>query len=431
MTTVNTVIIGGGHGGLNLACWIAKTKPELTQVVLERDVTFCKWKKNRWDGFMLNTPQKWSRLYGQQDDVPDTEMGRPIADDVQRWEAHVKALNIDVRDHCKVVGVTRDAASGVFTTTVECADGGVAEYKSLNVVAASGEYDHVCRPSFADKVHPSIRQVTSDQYKGPAELNDGGVLVVGSGQTGIQLSKLLVDAGRKVSLATSKVAGSVRSYRGEDVFAWMERIGFLGMPTAALAGLPPPVAAAMRYGSAPITGPNSAISYFSLARDGVTILGHVSGVSDDEGLVFGVDGTRSENINIALGPYNQLPGMIEEWIVANGKQEEYGELKGFPEPEWAPVPELLDSPGPDTVAFQSEGITNIIWATGWAHDLSYIKIDGVAAGFDPVKHTPVELCSTVAAGLFFTGYPWLTHLQSVNLVGMDRDHAVIVDNLRT
>ena len=56
----------------------------------------------------------------------------------------------------------------------------------------------------------------------PAQLPDGGVLVVGAGPSGQQLATELRRAGRPVVLAVGRHARMPRSYRGRDVFEWLQ-----------------------------------------------------------------------------------------------------------------------------------------------------------------------------------------------------------------
>ena len=292
---LNTVVVGGGHCGLNLGCWLAE-KGDKSYIVLERGEILNAWKHNRWDTFVMNTPMKYSRLHNQSDDVPDTAMGRPLKEDIARWEEHVEKMGVKYREKCEVTSVTlRDG--GKFVTDVECADGGGTQYVSSNVVACNGNYDHLNIPECQKALHPSIKQLQSDKFRNETELQDGAVLVVGGGQSGAQLSDLLLKQGRKVYLCTSLVPGSVRSYRGEDVFVWMERTGFSDLTKEALTHLPEQMAMALRYGRIPVTGSTKPISPFSLHRQGATLLGGLENVGDD-GVTITLKPNRPMNLGV-------------------------------------------------------------------------------------------------------------------------------------
>ena len=66
-------------------------------------------------------------------------------------------------------------------------------------------------------------------YRRPADLPDGGVLVVGGSSTGLQLAAARSSAsGRPVTLAVGRHLRMVRRYRGRDIFAWLEATGITG-----------------------------------------------------------------------------------------------------------------------------------------------------------------------------------------------------------
>lgn len=427
MAELNTVIVGGGHCGLNLACWLEEQGEGRSYVVLERATILDKWKTCRWDAFQVNTPQFFSRLHGQTDDVADDAKGRPLKNDIALWEAHVKTMGVKVRESCEVVSVTR-RDDGKFVTEVRSTDGGPEQYISSNVVACNGNYDHVKIPDCSNALDRSVKQVASENFKNPEEFNAGAVLIVGGGQSGVQLADVCQQSGRKVFLCTSRVPGSVRNYRGEDVFYWLDRIGFSHLTKEALKEMPPEMAMGLRYGRIPITGAVKPISYFSLHRAGVTILGGLDSVAD-EGRSITLKDNRPENVRGTLASYRELPAQCEAWIEANGKGDDFKTNPGHLEPEWAPEEELLEETGPLSLSLVEENITNVLWATGYSADFSWIKIDAVHDGMDPVDHKPSNL-ETSVPGFYFSGFHWLNTLQSGNLLGFDADHEILLAKLR-
>lgn len=265
----------------------------------------------------------------------------------------------------------------------------------------------------------SIKQVRVGTYTNPDALQDGAVLIVGSGQTGVQLGEELLKAGRKVFIATSKVPGTVRSYRGEDVFFWLDRIGMLTMPKEAL---PDPN---MKYDRIPFTGNDHPISYYSLARMGATLLGRLSGISED-GTLATFEDNLQQNLAVAQGGYDFLINAIEGWI------KETGNTGKFPDPEkeeeWEPYLPLLKEKAPETINLKENNITNVLWATGWNADLSWLHIDSIRGELGP--HGRPESCETSVPGFFWLGFHWLRFLNSGNLAGFHHDAIAIVPQLR-
>ena len=79
---VNTLIVGGGHCGVNLACMIELDRgDDVDYLVVERAGELLdKWRRRRWDHFQINTPVRCSRLHGQADGREDWLLDRPIGE---------------------------------------------------------------------------------------------------------------------------------------------------------------------------------------------------------------------------------------------------------------------------------------------------------------------------------------------------------------
>src|SRR5262249_59516139 len=102
----------------------------------------------------------------------------------------------------------RRLATGVFelstTAGVITAD---------HVVVATGPYHRPAIPRSADGLPSAITQLHSSRYRNPAQLPDGEVLVVGTGQSGCQIAEELHLAGRQVHLAVGRAPRIARFHR--------------------------------------------------------------------------------------------------------------------------------------------------------------------------------------------------------------------------
>src|SRR4029079_12818965 len=98
--------------------------------------------------------------------------------------------------------------------------------RNRRMIAATGAFQRPYAPaplmSLADRLE--VRYV--DSYRSPSELPDGGVLIIGSGQTGAQLAEELREAVRDVALACGKAPTVVRRFGGDDSPWWLAAIGF-------------------------------------------------------------------------------------------------------------------------------------------------------------------------------------------------------------
>ena len=313
----------------------------------------------------------------------------------------------------------RQDKDGYLIVKVKSDDQGPQEYKAKNVVAAPGNYQLPNIPACASNLGSDIQQLRVGTYTNPSAIRDGAILVVGGGQTGMQLGEELLQTGRKVFIATSRVKGSLRSYRGEDIFFWLDRTGMLTMPKEAL---PDPN---MKYDRIPIAGNNHPISHYSLARMGAVFLGGLEDISKDGAIAMFKDNLQ-ENIAFAQEGYNFLFNALEGWIAENSKENDYP--PHTPEPEWEPHQPLLEYTAPTKLNLRENDIVAVLWATGWNADLSWLHIDEVRQELGP--HGRPEACDTSVPGFFWLGFHWLRFLNSGNGNGFHHDAPYIASKLR-
>lgn len=214
---------------------------------------------------------------------------------------------------------------------------------------------------------------------------------------------------------------------------------FLYIPKDALANMPPEKVESLRYGSSgsPVTGPNKAISPFSLERKGVVLTGRLKEVScaDDttDGRVkFRFNNDRCESLQAAKDGHSKLMDMVRDFATKLEDDQSTFEPE-VPEAEWEITNEsLLTDPGILSLDVKEANITNVIWACGWDSNLTWLNVDKnplTNDDFNKRTKLPDRIVSEKYPGLFFAGYPWIGTLQSMNIVNMDRDAKVIIENL--
>src|SRR6516165_830663 len=187
-----TVVIGAGHAGLAASHFL--TEASVEHVVLDRGEVANSWLCERWDSLSLLTPNWQSRLPGFPYDGPDPDgymRSADVADLIARFAVHARA---PVRAGTNVTSLRRNGEGYEITTS----DG---EIRARTVVIATGACNRPVVPSLAEAVPPEIVQVTPFEYRNPAQLPDGGVLVVGASATGVQLAAEIRQSGRPVVLS--------------------------------------------------------------------------------------------------------------------------------------------------------------------------------------------------------------------------------------
>ena len=132
-------------------------------------------------------------------------------------------MGAPVRESTEVLSL-RPGDNGWTLTT----DGG--DWSAHSVVVATGAFPFRSVPPLAHSIHPDLLQLHSQKYRRPSALPDGGVLVVGSGQSGAQIVDDLVIEGREVCFSIGQSGSGPRRYRGKDITVWLREIGFTNMP---------------------------------------------------------------------------------------------------------------------------------------------------------------------------------------------------------
>lgn len=211
-----TVIIGGGQAGLTAGYYLLKEGRSF--VILDaNDRIGAAW-RNRWDSLRLFTPASFSSLPG----LPHQASARsfPTKDEVADYlEGYAERFDLPVRTGVNVDGLSR--ADGRFVITA-----GESHFEAENVVVATGAHRIPKVPAFAPELDPRIVQLHSSDYRNPAQLQEGGVLLVGAGNSGAELAAELSRTHR-CWLAGPKTGeipvphGTLRAHLGFRVFRFL------------------------------------------------------------------------------------------------------------------------------------------------------------------------------------------------------------------
>ena len=189
---VTAVVIGAGQSGLALSRCLSERSVD--HVVLERNDVANSWRKERWDSLRLLTPNWQCRLPGFAYYGPDQDgfMTMPeVADFISEYAKLIAAPLV-----CgTTVTSVRRADEGYVVTT----DNG--QWRCATVVLATGAFNVATVPAFAAAVPSAVTTLTPMGYRNPAQLAEGGVMVVGASATGVQIAAEVQRSGRGVVLA--------------------------------------------------------------------------------------------------------------------------------------------------------------------------------------------------------------------------------------
>jgi putative flavoprotein involved in K+ transport len=142
--------------------------------------------RTRYDSLKLFTPSWAVKLPGWR--FPKASARYPTRDQMADYlEAYVARFNLPVRTGVDVQRIGRDGERYVLTLD----DGRI---EADHVIVASGADRDPRVPAFSRELDPGIVQMHSSAYRNPSQLRNGGVLVVGAGNSGADISLDVVGA---------------------------------------------------------------------------------------------------------------------------------------------------------------------------------------------------------------------------------------------
>lgn len=395
---IDTAVIGAGQAGLAMSRWLQLRG--ITHVVLERGRVGNSWRTQRWDSFMLNTPNLVNQLPGDtyQGDDP---VGFAPCDELLRYFEQYRARHeLPVREGVEVTSVRQ--LDGGFEVE---ANGERRTYR--HVVLCTGDQNNPRLLALADRLDSSIVQMHAADYRRPNQLPQGAVLVVGSGQSGAQITEDLLEAGREVYLSTSGVGRIPRRYRGKDIVEWMLLVG---MAEHTPADLEDENEIYSRQPQTSGTRGGHSVSLHQLAREGAKLLGRLSAV---EGRLLRFDDDLLANAKKGDQACAKIKGGLDLFVQKTGTQVPAAEL----DPADVPFEGLAEMASVRELDLDARAIRSVVWATGFGPKFDYLDPALLDEGGLP-RHT--EGVCTVP-GLFCVGLVWQRRRISGLLAGVDRD----------
>jgi putative flavoprotein involved in K+ transport len=401
---VTTVVIGAGHAGLAASRCLSERSIE--HVVLERGEIANSWRRERWDSLRLLTPNWQSRLPGYRYEGADPDGFMDVAEVVAFVSQFAAVAAAPVRTHTTVTSVRR-TDEGYHVAT------GNGDLRCRCLVLASGACNVPSVPALRQAVPPSIVCVTPTEYRNPAQLPDGGVLVVGASATGVQLADEIHRSGRPVTLSVGEHVRLPRTYRGRDVLWWMDASGIWNQrydemdDIARVRGLPSPQLVG--------TPERSTLDLNALSAIGVELVGRLSAIRDGRALFSG--GLRNQ-FALADLKMNRLLDTFDEWASTNARAADVGPSERF-EPTRVPASSRLH------LDLASGEIRSILWATGFRPDYSWLDVP-VLDSKGQLRHDGGVVD---APGLYAIGLPVLRRRKSSFIYGAEDDARDLIEHL--
>src|SRR4051812_20239209 len=301
-------------------------------------------------------------------------------------------------------------------TSVSVEDGGYriatndGELRCRTLVIASGACNLAHVPALRDALPATLPSFTALDYRKPADLPDGGVLVVGASATGVQLADEIQRSGRPVTLSVGEHVRLPRSYRGRDVLWWMEKSGVWNQRYDEIEDL----TRARRLPSPQLVGvPGRTLDLNALSAAGIQLVGRLSAIRDGRALFSG--GLRNL-FALADLKMERLLDTFDEW--AAGQAIDAGRPERF-------EPTRLPETSPLEIPLRDGPIQSVLWATGFHPDYSWLRVPVV----DHKGHLRHDGGVVESPGLYAIGLPVLRRRKSTFIHGAEDDAREIVEHL--
>jgi putative flavoprotein involved in K+ transport len=388
------IVIGGGQAGLSMSYCLKQRG--IDHIIFEKHRIGHEWRERRWDTFCLVTPNWQCQLPGYP--YPGTEpLGFMAKAEIVRYlEGYAAMFAPPIKEGVNVTKVRRDGANFAVSTSI-------GEYTSDRVVIAVSGYHQPKIPRMAERLPASMHQLHSSTYKNPESLPAGGVLVVGTGQSGCQIAEDLHLGGKQVHLAVGSAPRAPRLYRGKDAVEWLDLMGYYDLSI----DRHPQQEKARTNTNHYLTGRDGGreIDLRKFALQGMKLYGRLQSIADGK-IEFQAD--LKTNLDRADAVAENIKQSIDRFIEKEG-------ITAPTEPAYQPVwqPEIEEV----MLDLTAANIRTVIWSTGFQTDFSWIDLPL----FNGCGYPHHDRGVTNLPGCYFIGLPWLYTWGSGRFSGVARD----------
>jgi putative flavoprotein involved in K+ transport len=214
------IVIGAGQAGMAISYYLTQDQKDFLVVDANRDIG-APWLK-RWDSLKLFTVAEYNHLPGL--DFPHPKGYYADKYDVANYlKSYVEKFNIPIAFNQKIKRLKK--VEDHFE--LESED---QSYKAKHVIVATGPFHTPFTPKFKSKIAEDVIQIHSENYKSPNQLQEGDTLVVGAGDSGVQILDEISETSRKVYFSGDTNVKSIpQEVLGKTLWWWFSKIGFLSL----------------------------------------------------------------------------------------------------------------------------------------------------------------------------------------------------------
>ena len=401
------VIIGAGIAGLCISLYLTKNK--VPHIIIERGDVANTWIKERWKNFHLVNPN-WAIK------IPEFGFGSKYfpSDDPNGFLNKTETVDF-IQSFAKYIGSKIYTNENVYSVSKQEHDYTIVTskrtIKTKIVIIASGAFGDSYIPNINSKLNKNVLQLHSSEYKSIDQLPEGGVLVVGAGQSGAQIAEELLENGKETWLAVSKCGRRPRNYRGKDSSWWNYEMGSFDKTVD-------DVPFEQRWGCSPHTSGSRGghdINLITLAEQGLKLCGTVKNCNSNK-IVF--NDNLHQNLIFSDQHAINWAKKVDDYIIKNNlkmppeKISEDKRINKYKENN------ILDISAP-------ENISSMIWATGFRYNFDWINLDITNELGHPIQKRGI----TKYNGLYFMGLQWMHSSKSAQFVGVAEDAEFIANDI--
>jgi putative flavoprotein involved in K+ transport len=223
---LDVLVVGGGQAGIAMGYHLADRGLSF-QIVDANPSVGHVW-RSRWQSLRLFTAGRYNNLPGMP--YPGARDSYPGKDEVaDLLESYVAKFELPVRLNTTVTRLTR----GDDRYTAETTTGTIT---AKQVVIATGPFQVPVIPALSKKFEPGLTQLHSSSYRGPDDLPDGRILVVGAANSGQQIALELAES-RTVGIAVGqKLPTLPQRPLGRDIWWWLTKTRLASVPLSSRLG---------------------------------------------------------------------------------------------------------------------------------------------------------------------------------------------------
>ena len=381
------------------------TERSIDHVVLERGEAGNSWRADRWESLRLLTPNWQTGLPGHDYAGSDPDGYMSSLEVADHLDSYARVIAAPLRS-----GVTVTSVAPTDTSYRVVTDQG--DWEAASVVLANGGSGVANVPAVAAGAPSDILSLTSKTYRSPSQLSDGGVLIVGASASGAQLADEIAASGRRVTIAAGEHVRMPRTYRGRDVFWWMDAVGVLDERWDEIDD----IIRARHVPSPQLVGSDDrrTVDLASLRERGVQVTGRLGRIQDGKAQF---SGGLANTVRLADLKLDRLLDRFDSWAASSGVA--VGDIERFAPTEVDAAPRLeLD--------LAREGIETILWATGYRPDYSWLDVP-VLDYKGRLEHEGGVVSG--APGLYVLGTSLLRRRRSTYIAGAAQDTEEIAEHL--